>query len=94
MSPRRNVAAMAGVPYSKGSGLYNALGQPDILPPLIHVPAPFVFWPKQPRERWGCYGADARAGNRWGKRKKELPGRRFFVRTRFLLAVSPATGRV
>ena len=23
MSPRRNGAAMAGVPYSKGSGLYN-----------------------------------------------------------------------
>jgi hypothetical protein len=29
MSPRRNVAATAGVPYSKGSGLYNALG-PDV----------------------------------------------------------------
>ena len=29
-----------------------------------------------------------------GKGKEESPGRRFLVRTRFLLAVSPATGRV
>ena len=40
----------------------------------------------------GSERADARVGNKWVK--EEVPGRRFFVCTRFLLALSPATGRV
>jgi hypothetical protein len=63
MSPRRNVAAMAGVPYSKGSGLYNALQGRHVLPPLILMfRPPSCFGPSNPGNDGGCYGADARVG--------------------------------
>ena len=85
MSPRRNVAAMAGVPYSKGSGHYNALGQPNVYSPLSFMfRPPACFGSSSAGNDGGCERAEARAGKGWGnKGKEELPGRRFLVRTHY-----------